>query len=99
MAYLARRGFDENIIKKFRLGYAPDNNGLKAWLASKNVSESDMIELGLAVLSEKTASCTIFPRPGDHSDHGQTGPGDRFRRPGNGRWSAEVSELSGYAGF
>ena len=53
MAYLARRGFDENIIKKFRLGYAPDNNGLKAWLASKNVSESDMIELGLAVLSEK----------------------------------------------
>lgn len=62
MAYLARRGFDENIIKKFRLGYAPDNNGLKAWLASKNVSESDMIELGLAVLSEKNGKLYDFFR-------------------------------------
>lgn len=62
MAYLARRGFDENIIKKFRLGYAPDNNGLRAWLASKNVSESDMIELGLAVLSEKNGKIYDFFR-------------------------------------
>ncbi len=62
MAYLVRRGFDENIIKKFRLGYAPDNNGLRAWLASKNVSESDMIELGLAVLSEKNGKIYDFFR-------------------------------------
>ncbi len=62
MAYLERRGFDENIIKKFRLGYAPDNNGLRAWLASRNVSESDMIELGLAVLSEKNGKIYDFFR-------------------------------------
>ena len=62
MAYLARRGFDENIIKKFRLGFAPDNNGLTAWLAGKNVRESDMIELGLSVLSEKNGRVYDFFR-------------------------------------
>lgn len=60
--YLARRGFDDGIIKKFRLGYAPDNNGLHAYLSSKNVSESDMIELGLAVLSEKNSKVYDFFR-------------------------------------
>lgn len=60
--YLSRRGFDDAIIKKFRLGYAPDNNGLHAYLSSKNVSESDMIELGLAVLSEKNAKVYDFFR-------------------------------------
>lgn len=60
--YLARRGFDNSIIKKFRLGYAPDNNGLHAYLTSKNVSESDMIELGLAVLSEKNGKVYDFFR-------------------------------------
>ena len=60
--YLTARGFDEDIIKKFRLGYAPDNNGLRAYLSSKNVSESDMIELGLAVLSEKNSKVYDFFR-------------------------------------
>ena len=60
--YLDRRGFDNTIIKKFRLGYAPDNNGLHAYLLSKNVSESDMIELGLAVLSEKNSKVYDFFR-------------------------------------
>ena len=60
--YLTSRGFDEDIIKKFRLGYAPDNNGLRAYLTSKNVSESDMIELGLAVLSEKNSKVYDFFR-------------------------------------
>ncbi|MBP5398806.1 MAG: DNA primase [Alphaproteobacteria bacterium] len=62
LAYLTGRGFEEDIIKKFRLGYAPDNNGLTAYLASKNVSESDMIELGLAVLSEKNSKTYDFFR-------------------------------------
>lgn len=62
MDYLAGRGFGEDIIKKFRLGYAPDNNGLHAWLASRNVRESDMIELGLAVLSEKNGKIYDFFR-------------------------------------
>jgi len=60
--YLDRRGFDDAIIKKFRLGFAPDNNGLYAYLSSKNVSESDMIELGLAVLSEKNSKLYDFFR-------------------------------------
>jgi len=42
-----KRGLSEDIIKKFRLGYAPDNNGLKALLLSKGIAEKDLQELGL----------------------------------------------------
>lgn len=52
MDYLHRRGFEEDIICKFRLGYAPNNNGLKALLASKGVSDHDMAELGLIAIPE-----------------------------------------------
>lgn len=48
--YFYRRGLDDEIIKKFRLGYAPNNNGLKAYLASKGVNEHDMAELGLIAI-------------------------------------------------
>lgn len=50
--YLYNRGFDDEIIAKFRLGYAPNNNGLKALLASKNVDENEMAELGLISIPE-----------------------------------------------
>lgn len=52
MDYFHRRGFEDDIISKFRLGYAPNNNGLKALLASKGVSEHDMAELGLIAIPE-----------------------------------------------
>lgn len=52
LEYFHRRGLDEALIKKFRLGYAPSNNALKAYLLSKGVHENDMMELGLVVLPE-----------------------------------------------
>lgn len=52
MEYLARRGFGEDIIARFRLGYAPGNNGLKTYLASKGVDEKEMNELGLLTIPE-----------------------------------------------
>lgn len=55
-----RRGFSDDIITKFRMGYAPANNGLRAWLASKNVSESDMGDLGLVSLAENNTSKRTF---------------------------------------
>jgi len=55
-----RRGFSDDIITKFRMGYAPANNALRAWLASKNVSESDMSDLGLVSLAEKNTSKRTF---------------------------------------
>ncbi len=60
--YLYNRGFNDDIISKFHLGYAPNNNGLKAWLSGKGVSEHDMIELGLASLSEKNSRVFDFFR-------------------------------------
>lgn len=47
-----KRGLSEETIKKFRLGYAPNNNGLKALLSSKGVSEQDMVDLGLLAIPE-----------------------------------------------
>lgn len=49
LEYFYRRGLDDELIKKFHLGYAPNNNGLKAYLSSKGISEHDMSELGLIV--------------------------------------------------
>ena len=47
-----KRALSEETIKKFRLGYAPNGNGLKALLASKGISEHDMAELGLIAVPE-----------------------------------------------
>ena len=47
LEYFYARGLDDELIKKFRLGYAPNNNGLKAYLSSKGINEHDMSELGL----------------------------------------------------
>ncbi len=50
--YLYARGFDDAIITKFRLGFAPGNNGLKAQLSSHGVSDKEMEELGLLTIPE-----------------------------------------------
>ncbi len=52
LEYFYNRGLDDELIKKFRLGFAPNNNGLKAYLNSKGVSEHDMSELGLIATPE-----------------------------------------------
>lgn len=57
--YFYNRGLDDNLIKKFRLGYAPGNNGLKAYLLSKGISEHDMADLGLIA----------FPQDQNKSSH------------------------------
>ena len=48
LSYLHRRGFDDAIIKRFRLGYAPRGTALKTYLLSKDVDMEDLYELGLA---------------------------------------------------
>lgn len=52
LEYFYNRGIDDALIKKFRLGYAPDQNALKAYLKSKDVNEFDMVELGLIVMPQ-----------------------------------------------
>lgn len=47
-----KRGLSDDTLKKFRLGYAPNNNGLKALLLSKGISEQDMADLGLITIPE-----------------------------------------------
>lgn len=52
LEYLSRRGFGDDIINKFRLGYSPNNNGLKTYLAGKGVEDRQMVELGLLSIPE-----------------------------------------------
>lgn len=58
--YLYARGFDDEIIGKFRLGFAPGNNGLKAALSSKGVSDAEMSELGLLTMPENNRPHDFF---------------------------------------
>ena len=58
--YLYARGFDDEIIKKFRLGFAPGNNGLKAQLSSHGVSDKEMEELGLLTIPENNRPHDFF---------------------------------------
>ncbi len=50
-----KRGLSDEIIKKFRLGYAPSNNGLMAHLKSMGVSDKDLNELGLMTIPEDSS--------------------------------------------
>lgn len=58
--YLYARGFDDAIIQKFRLGFAPGNNGLKAQLSSHGVSDKEMEELGLLTIPENNRPHDFF---------------------------------------
>ena len=52
--YFYHRGLDDDIIRKFRLGYAPNNNALKAHLTAQGITDKDMNELGLLTIPEDT---------------------------------------------
>jgi len=47
-----KRGLSKDVIEKFRLGYAPNNNGLMAHLKSLGVDEKDLKDLGLMAVPE-----------------------------------------------
>ena len=53
--FAEKRGLDKNTLKKFRLGYAPNNNALMAHLKSQGVSEKELKELGLIAIPEDTS--------------------------------------------
>ncbi len=52
LEYFYHRGLTDDLISKFRLGFAPSNNDLKAYLTSKGVNEFDMSELGLIAIPQ-----------------------------------------------
>lgn len=52
--FMEKRGLKKEVIEKFRLGYAPNNNGLMAHLKSLGVDEKDLKDLGLIAIPEDT---------------------------------------------
>lgn len=49
-AYLAQRGLSEDIIQRFRVGYAPDDrDALKRALIAQGFQESQLVEAGLLI--------------------------------------------------
>lgn len=53
--FTEKRGLSKEIIQKFRLGFAPNNNALTALMKSQGVDEKDMKELGLIAIPEDTS--------------------------------------------
>lgn len=51
--FIEKRGLNKEIIQKFRLGYAPNNNGLMAHLKSMGIEEKDLKDLGLMTIPEE----------------------------------------------
>ena len=47
-----KRGLSKDVIQKFRLGFAPNNNALMAHLKSQGIEEKDLKDLGLIAIPE-----------------------------------------------
>lgn len=54
--YIAKRKLSSKILNEYFLGYAKNDNGLYNFLKKQNVSESDMLELGLIAKSNDSDS-------------------------------------------
>jgi DNA primase len=55
-AYLAGRGLDDEIVRTFRIGFAPDNRyALKVHLSEAGISPEHMAEAGLVITGEDVA--------------------------------------------
>jgi len=52
--FTEKRGLSQEILEKFRLGYAPNNNALMAHLKSMGIDEKDLKDLGLMAIPEDT---------------------------------------------
>lgn len=53
--FTEKRGLSPETLKKFRLGFAPNNNALMAHLKAQGIDEKDMKELGLIAIPEDTS--------------------------------------------
>lgn len=60
--YLSRRGYslDEEVLQKFRIGYAPADNGVRKNLISRGYSEQRLIDVGVLARSEKGYVYDVF---------------------------------------
>lgn len=62
LSYLNRRGLNNKIIKKFGLGYAPNDNTLLPFLIQKGYSQEILSESGLFVKQEGNLKNRLFSR-------------------------------------
>lgn len=53
--FTEKRGLSPETLKKFRLGFAPNNNALMTHLKAQGIDEKDMKELGLIAIPEDTS--------------------------------------------
>jgi DNA primase len=61
--YMKERGFNENSLKTFGVGYAPKNPKLKDYLAkSKNYTQRELLDSGLFTLKEKKVKEKFYDR-------------------------------------
>ena len=96
--YLTRRGLDEETIRRFRLGWAPDDRQALRRALAGDFPEALLREAGLLRVPDGWRHAVrLFPWPRDVSDRRPRRPDHRFRRPDAGRRAAEIPEFAGYA--
>ena len=98
--YLTRRGLDEETIRRFRLGWAPDDRqALRRALAGEFPGGAAARGRAVARARRRRHALRLFPRPRDVPDRRPRRPDYRLRRAHAGRRAAEIPEFAGYAGF
>ena len=95
-AYLADRGMTDEVVGRFRIGYAPgDGQGLVRQLAGSDFEKEALEKSGLIIYdAERAASLRSFPAAHYLSHRQRRGEGGGVRGPGAGRRPAQVSELA-----
>ena len=99
--YLTRRGLDEETIRRFRLGWAPeDRQSLRRALGERRFPGGAAARgRALARARRWRRALRLFSRPGDVPDRRPRRPDHRLWRADAGRRAAEIPEFAGYAGL
>ena len=93
--YLAARGLDDETIRRFRLGWAPEDRGALRRALTPEFPVPLLLEAGLLHASDRGGEPLRFlPRAGDLPDRRPRRPGHRLWRAGAGRRPAEIPQLA-----
>ena len=93
--YLRGRGFDGDAVRRFKLGWAPDEwDHLSRVLQKKQFKREDLVESGLAFVESRQQVAGPVPRPADVSDLRHARRPRWIRRTRARRRRTEVQELA-----
>ena len=96
LEYFRSRGYTDQTIRRFGLGYAPDSFGaLRDHMRGKGYKDEER-RLAGGQRQKIRRYLRHIPRPGHGPHHRYPGKRHRFRRPGAGRLQTQILKHGGY---